>query len=239
MSAPAVGERWRKNSGPGSGRRPVPHSGFTLIELLVIIAIIAILASMLLPALGGAKHSARAAHCVNNLRQIAVAVRLYTDSNNDEFPRSQHSALARGYLPWGRAIAPELGRKGNTWTNLLTTVYHCPEDRRKEAWSYGLNVYFELNPQNDDYPGSPQTWRRVAQVPRPAATILQGGNSTEADHIMPHFWTTAREGKEAEPRRHRARSHYSFVDSHATSLKHGQAFEPENNIDLWNPSLAQ
>lgn len=240
MSAAVLSQRAAGSCRRKEGRPPPQcASGFTLIELLVVIAIIAILGSMLLPALTKAKSTAKAAQCLNHLRQIAVAVRLYADSHNDEFPRSQHSALTSGYLPWGRAIAPELGRTPATWTNLLTTVYNCPEDRRKEAWSYGLNVYFELNPKSDDYVGSPQTWRRLAQVSRPAATILHGGNSTEADHIMPHFWTTAREGRDAEPRRHRGRSNYSFVDGHAHSLAFGAAFYPEKKVDLWNPSLAQ
>lgn len=60
--------------------------GFTLIELLVVIAIIAILAALLLPALSGAKKKGKAAQCINNLREIGVAFRLWANDNNEQFP---------------------------------------------------------------------------------------------------------------------------------------------------------
>lgn len=76
---------------PGAGHRHVrraglPVRGFTLVELLVVIAIVAILAALLLPALGSANARGKRALCLSNLRQIGVGVHLYADDHEGHIP---------------------------------------------------------------------------------------------------------------------------------------------------------
>jgi len=76
---------WFRRSGKGV-REPSQSPGFTLIELLVVFAISAILEALLLPALSRAKAQAKRAYCVNNLRQLGVALAAYVDTYQHSYP---------------------------------------------------------------------------------------------------------------------------------------------------------
>src|SRR5213594_2735882 len=70
--------------------------GFTLIELLVVIAIIAILAGLLLPALGRAKEEGQSTVCLSNLKQLQMGYLMYVDANNDNLPPNRANSDGAG-----------------------------------------------------------------------------------------------------------------------------------------------
>ena len=93
---------------------------FTLIELLVVVAIIGILASILLPALGKAREKGKWAVCVNNVKQIGIGLELYTADNDDFFPK---------YSGWTYTVNMTNGRNALAGYIDVDKAMICPSDK--------------------------------------------------------------------------------------------------------------
>ena len=141
--------------------------GFTLIELLVVIAIIAILIALLLPAVQQAREAARRSQCINNLKQLGLAMHNYHDSHG-AFPPGWIGATPAGAnmeeisgFAWGAHLLPyvdqgPLYNQANFHTSCfdVTTnsavlkavlpVFRCPTDPSRELWT----IFEEANPSN-------------------------------------------------------------------------------------------
>lgn len=130
-------------------RRPGRCSAFTLVELLVVIGIIALLISILLPALSKARDQGNIVKCASNMRQLALALTNYAAENKGAFPPNvDASGWASGYPAVGQywydvdRIGRYLPKTTVTGTNSVgTPVMVCPNSKERTVRSYAMNVW--------------------------------------------------------------------------------------------------
>ncbi len=183
-------------------RSSTKSAAFTLLELLVVIAVIAILSAILIPAIKGARERANEATCLANLRQCGTLILMYAADANGRMPASGPDGS------WD----DELLRNGLI-SDFSLTRQGCPEHRETLSATYGYN-YMQLGNAQSPQIGS----RPVLQIENPSETIMVADGHNLPSTTWPHlvywedsFWTGDR-----APLGHREGINVVWADGHAS-----------------------
>ncbi len=189
---------------------------FTLIELLVVISIIAILASMLLPALSRAREAGLKSDCAGNIRQIGVMMSLYTDDNDDWIPSAWTwwRDEVPGYM-FGEPLhaSAGLGQYGD-----VSLFIACKSNAKRSRKYYGISEILGAGGiMGANWPPKPSKIQ-VRQVMTPSDTLgFVDGRVTGDSWVARPFWN----GKSTERRygweRHHQTPNIVHVDGHVSS----------------------
>ena len=185
---------------------------------LIVIAIIAILASMLLPALNKAREMSRQTNCLNNFKQLGLAYYMYLDDNKEHFPESFNNGLW-----WANRILPYIKAKNTT-----NKLFECPSWINNEP-SFTCKGYAS-NDNICSYAGWYTPRKTLLQLRRPTALLLLVDSKTSNACPWGYSILATVTG------RHRLGSNILFVDGHTAWLKEELVL---NNVnDLWGSTFA-
>jgi prepilin-type N-terminal cleavage/methylation domain-containing protein len=176
--------------------KPKPTSGrrFTLIEVLVVLAIIAILVALLLPATRSARYAARRAQCTNNLKQIALALHNYEQEHNALPPAYTVDAQGRPLHSWRALILPYLEQQSlcrtidlsKPWNDLANAkaretslpVFQCPE----AAGPTNTTTYLAIvGPSHCFIPRQPRRLAEITDGRSQTLMVIEAGE----EHAVP------------------------------------------------------